>query len=189
MVEGIRDEDLKHGDKFDFYEAIDSYGFDFDTFSEKNFESFVQSIVITDFTAFRRNYLMRDFFQVRFYAHKFKGVFKLMLSKDINENCEKLQFEIQKGNIFVDKLYISIVKNMIDFFKEFIIFAEKIKKPIYPELINKFWECNNMCNEFEDFDVRNQLTKQEIDLSDMTIDGKTSHQSVCCAGEQICFIF
>ena len=116
MVEGIRDEDLKNGDKFDFYEAIDSYGFDFDTFSEKNFESFVQSIVITDFTAFRRNYLMRDFFQVRFYAHKFKGVFKLMLSKDINENCEKLQFEIQKGNIFVDKLYISIVKNMIDFF-------------------------------------------------------------------------
>ena len=50
MVEGIRDEDLKHGDKFDFYEAIDSYGFDFDTFSEKNSESFVQSIVIKDFT-------------------------------------------------------------------------------------------------------------------------------------------
>ena len=98
MVEGIRDEDLKNGDKFDFYEAIDSYGFDFDTFSEKNFESFVQSIVITDFTAFRRNYLMRDFFQVRFYAHKFKGVFKLMLSKDINENCEKLQFEIQTAS-------------------------------------------------------------------------------------------
>ena len=50
-----------------------------------------------------------------------------MLSKDINENCEKMQFEIQRGNIHVDKLYLSIVKNMLDFLKEFIAFAEKIK--------------------------------------------------------------
>lgn len=189
MADDIPEELLKNGDKYDFQEAIENYGFDFESFAEKNFEKFIESTFITDFISFRRGYLTRDFIQVRFYAHKFKGVFKLMLSKDINENCEKMQFEIQRGNIHVDKLYLSIVKNMLDFLKEFIAFAEKINKPIYPELISKFWESNNMCNDYEDFELRNAITKQEIDLSDLTIDGKTSQQSVCCAGDQMCSIF
>ena len=107
MVEGVEPELLKNGDLYDFNEAIDNYGFDFDNFSEKNFENFIKTTFITDFIIFRKSYLMRDFIQVRFYAHKFKGLFRLILSKNINENCEKLQMNIQKGDINVMK----IVKN------------------------------------------------------------------------------
>ena len=84
MVEGVEPELLKNGDLYDFNEAIDNYGFDFDNFSEKNFENFIKTTFITDFIIFRKSYLMRDFIQVRFYAHKFKGLF------NCKKNCKIL---------------------------------------------------------------------------------------------------
>ena len=88
MVEGVEPELLKNGDLYDFNEAIDNYGFDFDNFSEKNFESFIQTTFITDFIMFRKSYLMRDFIQVRFYAHKFKGlfIFSAKITKFLKKN-------------------------------------------------------------------------------------------------------
>lgn len=186
LVEGIPDELLKNGDLFDFYEAIDNYGFGFEEFAENNFKSFIEVTFITDFISLRKAYLIRDFIQLRLVAHKLKGLFGLFSSKKIHENCEKIQMIIQKGEILVDDLYCSVVKNMLEFFNEFINFAQKINKPIYAELISKFWEYNNLCNELEDFGIRSTFTKDEIDLSDMTIDGKNSQKSVCCAGGDAC---
>ena len=164
MVEGIEPELLKNGDLYDFNEAIDNYGFDFDNFAERNFESFIQTTFITDFIMFRKSYLTRDFIQVRFYAHKFKGLFRLILSKDINENCEKLQMIIQKGDINVGKLYAKIVNGMVYFFKNFVIFAEKINKPIYNELKDKFYKLNDLCNYYEDFEIKNSFSEKILIL-------------------------
>jgi hypothetical protein len=189
MVEGVEPELLKNGDLYDFNEAIDNYGFDFDNFSEKNFESFIKTTFITDFITFRKSYLMRDFIQVRFYAHKFKGLFRLILSKNINENCEKLQMNIQKGDINVEKLYVKIVNEMVFFFKNFVTFSEKIKKPIYKELQDKFWELNNLCNNYEDFSIKSQITNKDIDIDDLIIDRK--NQNVCCevGNSIVCILF
>ena len=189
MVEGIEPELLKNGDLYDFNEAIDNYGFDFDNFAERNFESFIQTTFITDFIMFRKSYLTRDFIQVRFYAHKFKGLFRLILSKNINENCEKLQMNIQKGDINVEKLYVKIVNEMVFFFKNFVTFSEKIKKPIYKELQDKFWELNNLCNNYEDFSIKSQITNKDIDIDDLIIDRK--NQNVCCevGNSIVCILF
>ena len=180
MVEGIEPELLKNGDLYDFNEAIDNYGFDFDNFSEKNFESFIKTTFITDFITFRKSYLQRDFIQVRFYAHKFKGLFRLILSKDINENCEKLQMIIQKGDINVGTLYAKIVNGMVFFFKNFVIFAEKINKPIYNELKDKFYKLNDLCNYYEDFEIKNSFSEKNIDTGDLTIDLHNKNKTVCC---------
>ena len=180
MVEGVEPELLKNGDLYDFNEAIDNYGFDFDNFSEKNFESFIQTTFVTDFIMFRKSYLTRDFIQVRFYAHKFKGLFRLILSKDINENCEKLQMIIQKGDINVGKLYAKIVNGMVFFFQNFVIFAEKINKPIYNELKDKFYKLNDLCNYYEDFEIKKSFSEKTIDTNDLTIDLHNKNQSVCC---------
>ena len=189
MVENLPEEDLKNGDLFNFYVAMEDYGFDFESFATDNFHNFISSTFIGDFISFRKAYLMRDLLQVRFYAHKFKGVFRLILSKEINENCEKMQVEIQKGNISVEQLYINIVKNMNDFLKAFVVFAERIQKPIEKELINKFWEINNYCNEYEDFQIRNIFSKPEIDVNDLTIDNRKSNQIACCAVGDKCILW
>jgi hypothetical protein len=189
MVENLPEEDLKNGDIFNFYIAMEDYGFDFESFANNNFHNFISSTFIGDFISFRKAYLMRDLLQVRFYAHKFKGVFRLILSKNINEKCEKMQVEIQKGNINVEELYINIVKNMHEFITAFVVFAEKIQKPIDKELIKKFWEINSNCNEYEDFNIRSIFSKPEIDVTDLTIDNKKSHQMACCAPGDKCILF
>ena len=159
MVENLPEEDLKNGDIFNFYIAMEDYGFDFESFANNNFHNFISSTFIGDFISFRKAYLMRDLLQVRFYAHKFKGVFRLILSK------------------------------MHEFITAFVVFAEKIQKPIDKELIKKFWEINSNCNEYEDFNIRSIFSKPEIDVTDLTIDNKKSHQMACCAPGDKCILF
>ncbi len=61
---------------FDFNDAIENYGFDWDTFSLNNFEEFIVKTFITDFIKFRTSYIKRDYTEgVKRLAHKFKGSF------------------------------------------------------------------------------------------------------------------
>ena len=177
MSEEIPPELLKNGDLFDFYEAIENYGFDFDDFSANNFENFINTTFINDFIVFRKSYSSKDLNQAQFYAHKFKGLFKLILSKDISNNCEKLQMDLKKGETEISELYISIVKDMLHFLKEFQVFSEKINKPISKELLDKFYVLNNECNLNEESTLKNKLSG--IEKSDAAIlDSKTSN--ICC---------
>ena len=68
-------------------------------------------------------------------------------------------------------------------------FSEKIKKPIYKELQDKFWELNNLCDNYEDFGIKSKITNKEIEIGDLIIDKKS--QNVCCeVGKSIvCIIF
>jgi hypothetical protein len=177
MSEDYPPELLKNGDLYDFYEAIENYGFDFDDFSDNNFENFINTTFINDFIIFRKSFSIKDLNQVKFYAHKFKGLFKLILSKDISNNCEKLQMDIQKGETQINDLYITIVKDMLHFLKEFETFSEKINKPISKELLNKFYSLNNECNLNEESLLKNKLSG--IEKTEAAIlDSKTSN--ICC---------
>lgn len=190
MADNIPKELLKNGDIFNFYEAIETYGFDFDSFAENNFEKFIETTFLNDFMIFRKGYLLRDFLQVRFYAHKFKGIFLLMISKDISDNCETMQMTIQKGDINVEKLYINIVSLMLQFLQEFQLFAKQIQKPIDQSLLDKFYDVNQICDELEDYSVKHMLLKQAIDITDLTIDNNTKQRTICCGtGDKNCSIF
>ena len=78
---------------------------------------------------------------------------------------------------------------MVFFFKNFVTFSEKIKKPIYKELQDKFWELNNLCNNYEDFGIKSQITNKDIDIDDLIIDRK--NQNVCCevGNSIVCILF
>ena len=61
---------------FDFYDAVNSYGFDWDSFKENNFSDFIEKTFIIDFIEFRKSYIKRDYHEkIRKLAHKFKGSF------------------------------------------------------------------------------------------------------------------
>lgn len=59
---------------FDLNEAIENYGFDFESFQENNFESFIQGL-IDDYTLIRKSFILKDLCKARSIAHKFKGLF------------------------------------------------------------------------------------------------------------------
>jgi len=66
---------LKNYPFFDFNEAIENYGFDFDSFSTEGFSKFLKETYVDNFIDFRKAFIMKDFNKVRFFAHKFKGSF------------------------------------------------------------------------------------------------------------------
>jgi hypothetical protein len=68
-------EKMKNLPFFDFYESIENYGFDFDIFQSDGFAKFIRDIYIGNFINFRKAFIMKDFYQLKFYAHKFKGTF------------------------------------------------------------------------------------------------------------------
>jgi len=68
--------ELKDENFFNFTLAEEDFGFDYDSFIKDGFVKFLEQTFIRDFIEFRKNYLMRNYSQVRFLAHKFKGSFK-----------------------------------------------------------------------------------------------------------------
>lgn len=69
------EEDLKDGEWFDFNTAMDEFGFDYESFTENGFKTFLEETFIKDVIDCRRNFISRNYIQVRFWAHKFKGSF------------------------------------------------------------------------------------------------------------------
>ena len=65
--------------------------------------------------------------------------------------------DLKKGETKISELYISIVKDMLHFLKEFQIFSEKINKPISKDLLDKFYVLNNECNLNEESSLKNKL--------------------------------
>lgn len=61
---------------FDFNLAIEDYGLDFQEFSADGFSAFLEETYLDNFIQLRKNFINKDFSKVRFYAHKFKGVFQ-----------------------------------------------------------------------------------------------------------------
>jgi hypothetical protein len=68
-------ESLRNTTFFNFNDAIENYGFDFNTFMSDGFAKFIKETFIDNFINFRKAYIMRDYPQLKFYAHKFKGSF------------------------------------------------------------------------------------------------------------------
>lgn len=66
---------MKNLPYFDFEEAIENYGFDFELFSQDGFARLISEIFIDNFIEFRKAFLCRDFNKLRFFVHKFKGSF------------------------------------------------------------------------------------------------------------------
>jgi len=72
----IENEELmKDSHYYNFFVAIDTFGFDFDTFIQNGFATFIQETYIKDFIDCRKSYITRNFSYIRFIAHKFKGCF------------------------------------------------------------------------------------------------------------------
>lgn len=67
---------LADGDYFDFYEASENYGFDFELFIKDNFSKFFEETYLKDFIDMRKYYIKGELENVKFLAHKFKGIFK-----------------------------------------------------------------------------------------------------------------
>lgn len=176
MADDIPKELLKNGELYDFYTAIEEFGFDWEEFSNNNFQILIEETFINNFISFRKGYLERDFTKMQFFSHKFKGQFKLFISPYVYTKCEELQTSIQKGDIYVQKLYVEIVQRMQDFLKAIIEFAKKINNPISNKLLDDFWKNNNLCNEFEDKVTMSMINKQ----SDLNIKIDTSSTNACC---------
>ena len=60
---------------FDFIFAEEELGFNFADFAKNHFYEFLRSIYLVDLIAMRKAYIMRNYVQVRFLAHKFKSPF------------------------------------------------------------------------------------------------------------------
>ena len=140
---------LKHGDLYDFAEAIDEFAFDFEEFSDKNFHEFISGTYIKEFILMRRAFEKGNFEEVRGFVHKFKGLFRLFLSKSVSDICESLQNEIEKGNKMINNLYVKLVNEMLFFLKEFSKMCSKLNKPLNENLLNNFYKLNNECEKFE----------------------------------------
>jgi hypothetical protein len=67
---------LRDNPYFDFNDAQENFGFDYESFSQNGFGQFIKDVFISDFISFRKYYISRNYDKVRFYAHKFKGAFK-----------------------------------------------------------------------------------------------------------------
>ncbi len=123
---------------------------------------------------------MRDFRTVRGIAHKFKGSFRLICSKLIGDSCEKLQFLIDKGNILeTNDEYLQVVSNILVYLNAIIELANKLNNPVNQDSLQKFWDLNSLCNEFENINNKKVLTHEQLDLDEWTIRNKNS---ACCSG-------
>lgn len=184
-MDDIPPELLKNGELFDFAEAIDNYGFDFESsFLEDNFANFIQTTFITDFITFRKGYLERDFSKLDFYSHKFKGNFKLFQSFIVANKCEMMQNATRQGNIHLDQLYVDIVNAMMEFLNALIALAQKIKKPIKQSVLDQFYSYNNLCNDFENNDI-----KKKLNCKDLIEIGDYGFNNPCCSVPNACILF
>lgn len=59
---------------FDLNEAIENYGFDFDSFKENNFQDFIVKLT-EEYETMRKSYIIKDLIKVRAITHKLKGLF------------------------------------------------------------------------------------------------------------------
>ena len=69
---------------FNFLHAEEELGFLFSDFAKNNFGEFIQTCYVVDLINLRKSYIMRNFVQVRFLAHKFKSPFGYFISKKLD---------------------------------------------------------------------------------------------------------
>jgi hypothetical protein len=69
------EEELKDGDFYNFSLAQEEFGFDYESFIQFGFKTFLEETFIKDLIDFRKSYISRNYISVRFIAHKFKGSF------------------------------------------------------------------------------------------------------------------
>ena len=60
---------------FDFYDAIENYGFNFEEFKANGFSDFVQRTYSVIFIKLRKSYIQRNIVEFRNTVHTLKGVF------------------------------------------------------------------------------------------------------------------
>lgn len=59
---------------FNFFEATDSYGFDFVSFEDNQFSKFINDTFLVDFITMRKAFIQRHYKDVKDKAHKLKGM-------------------------------------------------------------------------------------------------------------------
>ena len=127
----LKVEILKKEPYFDFFEAVENYGFDFEEFSLNGFQKLIKEVLLESFIQLRKAFITRDFEKVRFYAHRLKGSFLLMQSRYVADLCIKIQKNIDSGNIFVEDSYAELVKRISEFLEKVKDMADELSKFLY----------------------------------------------------------
>ena len=50
-----------------------------------------------------------------------------------------------------------------------------MKKHIYKELQDKFWDLNNLSHHYENFEIKSQIINNDIDINNLIIDNKSQN--------------
>lgn len=113
---------------FDWKEGEEEFGA-FGAIYKDGFKSFINEKFRIEFVEMRKCYIKRDFGDIRFWAHKFKGSFKLFYSTFIYEPCEQIIDAIDTGmTIEIENLYCEFVVRMEIFFAKFANFVKLLSK-------------------------------------------------------------
>ncbi len=128
------EEKLTDGEYYNFFLAQEEYGFDYESFIKDGFKNFLEDTFIKDLIDLRKSYISRNYMQVRFIAHKFKGSFKyniklncrLMYGFYISNTCYEIQEKLDNGSISIEELYVELVKRFNYFLAKLEEFAERI---------------------------------------------------------------
>ena len=158
MVDNIDPDLLKNGEIFDFDLAANTYYFPVDDLIEDNFQGFINGKIKGEYMNIRKSFINKDYQQVRNLSHKLKSVFSMLGAVRLYRCVEQMQKCVDNKQLDnIDDIYIQLVKEMNIFFKELVIFSNKIDHPISQSLIRQFEEMSKECDINESDTIKSQL--------------------------------
>ncbi len=162
MVDNIDPDLLKNGEIFDFDLAANTYYFPVDDLLEDNFQGFINGKIKGEFINIRKAFVNKDYQQVRNLSHKLKSVFSMLGALRLYRCVEQLQKCVDNKQLDnIEDIYIQLVKEMNIFFKELVIFSNKIDHPISQSLIRQFEEISKECDLNESAKVKSQINSNQ----------------------------
>ncbi len=162
MVDNIDPDLLKNGEIFDFDLAANTYYFPVDDLLEDNFQGFINGKIKGEYMNIRKSFINKDYQQVRNLSHKLKSVFSMLGAVRLYRCVEQMQKCVDNKQLDnIDDIYIQLVKEMNIFFKELVIFSNKIDHPISQSLIRQFEEMSKECDSNESTKVKSQINSEQ----------------------------
>ena len=162
MVDNIDPDLLKNGEIFDFDLAANTYYFPVDELIEDNFKDFINGKIKGEYMNIRKSFISKDYQQVRNLSHKLKSVFSMLGAIRLYRCVEQMQKCVDNQQLDnIDDIYIQLVKEMNIFFKELVIFSNKIDHPISQSLIRQFEEMSKECDSSESTKVKSLINTEQ----------------------------
>lgn len=124
---------------FNFINAIDELGFDFDSFKKNNFREFINNF-IKQYRDLRTVFIKKDINEFKRKIHAIKGAFSLILCDKIKDECISLETLVKKSQkIIIDKEYADFLVLLESFFEKLIEMTQRINHPADQRLIDDFY--------------------------------------------------